>query len=280
MSDEGERLRQVVEAPLRADPGRRFLRSTLGRLLRFPRFVGRRMRVFALGLVIVVLSVTTCSFGVDAASLTAPYGDPVPASADAAIRFAEKGAAAMEALAGTHTIRLAITETEATSALSVGMMLPALMRTMGRIPVEEIRGATDLVALRERLWLEEAAARDSLLSTLPLPYRLMEKLDPRVRTGDVQVRFQESGQVVVAGYVQAWRFRQPMMFVVAPSARSGELELDFVEGRLGRLPAPAFVFDLVGELIARAVLLGREYAEVTELTVAPGELRFLGRVQP
>jgi hypothetical protein len=68
------------------------------------------------------------------------------------------------------------------------------------------------------------------------------------------------------------------MFVVAPSARSGELELDFVQGRLGRVPAPAFVFDLLGAAIARTVLLGREYAEVAELTVGAGTLSFEGRV--
>jgi hypothetical protein len=265
---------------VRGAPGPNLARSVLRRIFRFPRFLGRRLQVFAFGLLIVLLSVTTCSFGVEAADLTAPYGDPIPSSAGDAIRFAEKGATAMQGLAETRTMRLRVSEAEATSALSVGMMLPDLMQTMGRIPVEEIRGATDLEALRERVWREQATLRDSLVATLPLHYRIVERLDPRLRTGDVQVRFRESGEVVVGGYVQAWRFRQPMMFVVAPSARSGELELDFVEGRLGRLPAPAFLFDLLGRVIARTVLLGRDYAEVVELTVGAGELQFVGRVQP
>lgn len=278
MSDDGDLPHELLGLRERAR-GPSLVRSTLGRFLRFPRFLGRRMKVFVFGLLIVVLSVTTCALGVDPASLTASYGDPVPATADAAIRFAEKGASAFERLPESRTMRLTITESEATSALSLGMMLPELMRAMGRIPVEELRGTSDLDVLRERVWQAESAVRDSLLATRPLPYRIIEKLDPRLRTGAVQVRFQESGQVVVGGYVQAWRFRQPLMFVVAPRARSGELDLDFVEGRLGRLPAPAFVFDMLGGLLARAVLLGRDYAEVSELSVGPGELRFVGRIQ-
>lgn len=249
-----------------------------GGVLRFPRLLGGRLKVIAFGLLIVLLSVTTCSFGVDAATLTESYGPPVPASAEAAISFAAKGAAAMEGFAEGNTLRLDVTESEATSALSFGMMLPELVTTLGRIPPEEIRAATDLEALRERVRQEQQAIRDSVLAELPVVARILDKLDPRIRTGDVQIRFQESGQVVVAGFVQAWRFRQPAMFVVAPSARSGELELDFVQGRLGRVPAPAFVFDLLGAAIARTVLLGREYAEVAELTVGAGTLSFEGRV--
>jgi len=248
------------------------------RLPRLPFQLGRRFKAIGLGLVIVLLSVTTCSFGVDPASLTEAYGPPIEVSAEAAIRFAEKGAQAMEGFTAGNALRLAVTEAEVTSALSLGLMLPDLVTTLGRIAPEEIRGATDLLALRERVWAEQQAIRDSVLADLPAPLRILEKLDPRIRTGDVQVRFQEGGQVVVGGFVQAWSFRQPLMFVVAPRAGAGQLELDFVRGRLGRIPAPAFVFDLLGEALARGVLLGRGYAEVSEITVAPGSLVFEGRL--
>lgn len=264
--------------PTRAGLGALLLGGLLGRIRRFPRLLGRRLRVFAFGLLIVVLSVTTCSFGVDPATLTESYGDPVPASAEAAVRFAEKGATALEGISSNNSLRLTVSQSEATSALSLGMMLPQLMMTLGRIPPEDIRSATDLDALRVRVWEEEEAARDSLLAAMPISQRLLAKLDPRIRTGDVQVRFEGNGEVVVAGFVQAWSFRQPAMFVVAPRASSGALELRFVKGRLGRLPAPAFVFDALGQLIARAVLLGRDYAEVSELSVTDGSLTFAGRI--
>jgi len=266
--------------PSRAALGALVVGGALGRLRRIPRLLGRRGRVFGFGVVIAALSVTTCSFGVDSESLVASYGDPVPSSADAAIRFLEKGASALEGVSSQRSVRLTVSQSEATSALSLGMMLPELMMTLGRIPPDEVRSAADLNTLRERIWQEEAAARDSLLSALPMTQRLLAKLDPRIRTGDVQVRFRGNGEVVVAGFVQAWRFRQPTMFVVAPRASSGELELRFVKGRLGRLPAPAFVFNALGGLIARGVLLGRDYAEVSELSVTDGSLTFVGRIRP
>jgi len=254
------------------------LASASRRVFRRPRVRRRRMRALGLGLLIAVLSVTTCSFGLDPATLTESYGPPVPSSAQDAIDFAEKGARAIERFGADNTLRITVTESEATSALSLGLLLPELMTALNQIPPDELKNATDLETLRERVWREQDQARDSLLAGLPLPARLLEKLDPRIRTGDVQVRFQESGEVVVGGFVQAWSFRQPLMFVVAPRARSGELDLDFVKGRLGRLPAPTFLFDPFGDVLARGVLLGREYAEVTDLTVGAGSLTFGGRL--
>lgn len=253
----------------------------LGRVrrhLRLPRLRGRLLRRFAFGLLIVVSSAATCSFGVDPASLTASYGDPVPASTEDAARVLTRGVEALQRAPESGSLRLTVTESEATSALSLGLMMPELMRAADRIPREEIQQAPDLEALRERIWREADAQREEMAGHLSLRQRVLLKLDPRIRTGDVQVRFQDSGEVVVAGYVQAWRFRQPGVVVVAPRASGGELSLDFVSGRLGRLPMPELVFDWLGRLVASAVLLGRDHAEVTEITVGQGTLTFEGRL--
>lgn len=252
--------------------------ATFGRLFRSGPAGTRRLRALALGVVIASLSLVTCSWGVDPASLTAAYGPPVPASTAAAERLLTRSATAVRGLADTRTLRLSISELEATSALSLGMMMPELIRATQRMSPEELRGASDLEDLRERLRREEAVAREAELHNQSFARRLLARLDPQIRTGDVQVRFEASGQIVVAGYVQAWRFRQPAMFVVAPHARSGELSMDFVEGRLGRLPAPEFAFDLLGDLLSSLILLGQDYAEISELTVGDGTLRFVGRL--
>lgn len=276
-----EALRQVrshVKAPSRAGLGAILFGMTIGRLFRFRRRRGRTLRLFGLGLLIAVLSVTTCSFGVDPASLTTSYGPPIPASAEAATRMVAKSAAAMRGMTSGNVLRLTVTESEVTSALSLGMMMPELMRTVDGIPPEELPSGTDLESLRERVWQEERATREAMLEGLTLSQRILMKLDPRLRTGDVQVRFEESGEVVVAGFIQAWSFRQTAMFVVAPSATSGQLELDFVRGRLGRLPAPEFAFDLLGDLIVSVILLGQDYAEISELSVGDGTLTFVGRL--
>ena len=129
-----------------------------------------------------------------------------------------------------------------------------------------------------RVWEEAEAQRREIAARSGWTQRLLLKLDPRIRTGDIQVRFEESGEVVAAGYVQAWRFRLPGLFVVAPSATGGRLTLDFVSGRLGRLPLPEFAFDWVGGMLARGIMLGQGYAEISELSVADGKLTFAARV--
>lgn len=238
----------------------------------------RLLRRFGFGLLIVVLSVTTCSFGVDPSTLTASYGDPVPATTDDAARVLTRSVEAIQGAPESRSVRLVLTEAEATSALSLGMMLPELMAVSERIPREEILEAPDLEALRERIWAEVEAQREEMAEELGFMQRMLLKLDPRIRTGEVQVRFQETGEVVLAGYVQAWRFRQPGIFVLAPHASADELELDFVSGRLGRLPLPESVFDWLGRGLASVILLGREHAEVAELSVGDGTLTFVGRL--
>jgi hypothetical protein len=250
------------------------VRRALQRLL--PR--GRRLRRFGFGLLIVALSVTTCSFGVDPSSLTAEYGEPVTASTGDAARVLTRGVDVLRAAPATGAVRLTMTESEATSALSIGLMIPDLMQAAGRIPEEEIQQAPDLEALRERVWREADLQRREIAERSGPVERILLKLDPRIRTGDIQVRFEASGEVVVAGYVQAWRFRQPGMFVVAPSAQDGALELDFVSGRLGRLPMPELAFDWIGGAVARAILLGQGIAQVSEISVGDGTITLEARV--
>jgi hypothetical protein len=245
-------------------------RGATRRAVKRGRFRRPRMFALALGGVVTLLSITTCSGGVDPSSLTAEYGDPVPASPAEARRFVEKVAAAVQGSAGTRQLRLAVDEAEATSALSLGLMLPELMRAMETMPEEEIRGARTIEEMRERIRRHEEVQhpRRNLVE------KVLDALDPHLRTGDVQVRFTGEGQVVVAGWVQAWRWRQPALIVVAPRARGGELSLDFVKGRLGRLPAPERAFDLLGGMVSSLILLGDEYVELSELSVDRGRMTF------
>jgi len=241
-------------------------------------FTRRLLRRFAWGIAIVVLSFATCSYGVDTANLTAAYGDPVPATSQDAARVLTRGAEALARAPDSRSLRLTLTESEATSALSLGLMLPELMRAADRIAQDEIQEAPDLEALRDRVWEEVDAQRAELAGRLGFAQRILMRLDPQIRTGDVQVRFEASGEVVVAGYVQAWRVKLPGLFVVAPHASAGELSLDFVSGRLGRLPLPELAFDALGRAMASAILLGRDRAQVSEITVGDGTLTFEGRL--
>ena len=247
------------------------------RTTRRPRFTAAFRRL-GLGLLIVVLSVATCSWGVDPSTLTEAWGPRVPASTEDAARALTRGAAVLQTAPQTGSVRFTLTEAEATSALSIGLMLPELMRAADAIPQEEIQRAPDLEALRERIWAEADRQREAWAEQSGWFERVLVKVDPKIRTGDIQVRFEGSGEVVVAGYVQAWAFRLPGLFVVAPHASDGVLELDFVSGRLGRLPLPEFAFDWMAGMAVRAILLGRDYAEISEISVADGSFTFAARV--
>lgn len=246
------------------------LRRRMYRTRRGPRF-RRRLTFFLFGVGIAVLSIATCSSGVDPASLTAEYGPPVPASRSAAERFLQRSAAAAQAAPNAGTLRIEVTESEATSALSLGLMVPELMRAAEGMRQGEMQGYEDLGALREALRARVDAKRD----TLGALGRLFSHLDPQIRSGDVQVRFTGAGEVVVAGDIRAWSFRQPALVVFAPRAADGELELDFRKGRLGRLPAPEFAFDLLGRLVASLLLQAEDYAQIREITVRDGRLTFV-----
>ena len=246
------------------------VRGMFKRLFRLPRFSKRKIAFFGIGLVVLVLSVATCSAGVNLTSLTAEYGEPVPATTEAARRFAERTATAIQNAPANRRFRISISETEATSALSLGLLTPELMQAMEAMPPDEIQQFTDIGELRTAIREREEAARE----TRTFPQKIAGLFDPRLRTGDVQVRFTGQGEIVVAGYVQAWRFQQPVLVVFAPRAASGELELDFVKGQVGRLPAPAPAFDLLGQLAASLILQGRDYAEISRLQVEQGRLTF------
>jgi hypothetical protein len=234
------------------------------------RFSKRKAVLLLIGVVVVVLSVATCSAGVDLESLTAEYGEPAPATTNAARQFIERTTAAVQNASTNRRFRITISEGEATSVLSLGLMTPELMRAMETMSAEEIQQANDIEGLRAILRERDASARENRT----LWQRFAGLFDPRLRTGDVQVQFTGNGEIVVAGYVQAWRWQVPALVVFAPRARSGELELDFVQGKLGRLPAPAGAFNMLGGLVASLLLQGRDYAELSNITVEEGRLTF------
>lgn len=265
------RARSALKGAARFGLGGLALRGILRSRFRLPRIRSRRPGI---GLLIAALSIVTCSAGVNLRTLTAEYGEPVPATTDLAQGFARRTARAIQNASTTRRFRITIPEAEATSALSLGLMIPELMRALDSLPPEALQQATSIEDLRTLL--REHRRRAAGQQTFR--QRVAALFDPQLRTGDVQVRFTGAGEIVVAGYVQAWRWKQPALVVFAPRARTGELELDFVKGRLGRLAAPAWAFDLLGTLVASLILQGREYAEISSITVKPGQLTFEARV--
>jgi hypothetical protein len=105
----------------------------------------------------------------------------------------------------------------------------------------------------------------------------LSDLSLRLAVQEPQVYFKDNGHVVVRGYARVRDFRQPVRVVVAPHASRGELELDFVEGKLGPLPLPESLFDVIGKGLSTIILAGQDYAEIQEITVGEGRLTVRGR---
>ena len=61
------------------------------------------------------------------ASLTAEYGEQVPGTKGAARRFVTRTAAAVQSATASRRFRITVSESEAMSALSLGLIMPELM---------------------------------------------------------------------------------------------------------------------------------------------------------
>jgi hypothetical protein len=243
------------------------------RFIRLPRLRRGRLIVLLIGLVVLALSVTQCSDGATLDTMLADYGPEVPVSQDAAKSFIGKVGTALQSSTSTRRVRLSITEREATSALAIGMQISEALQVLQTMTPEEVERAQETGRMEELLETRMAENPDLTWSE-----RLRSALNPKLTLKDAQVRFTDSGQIVAAGYLQAWRWRQPALLVVSPRAASGELELDFVEGRLGRIPAPEWAFDRMGAMLSSMILMGQDYAEIEHLAVTDGRLVFAGSV--
>lgn len=224
----------------------------------------------------VLLSVAACSVGVDSSDYLAEYGDPEPVSDEAARDLVARGASKLQALAEDGTLRVTVNEIEARSVLAVGLRLDELARMMRSISPERVRQSTGIEDVLD-VFAERVAAGGGGMNPRTLRDRVVSILDPHVE--DPQVRFSGSGQVLVAGSVAFWRFRQPALLVVVPSVDDGVVHLEFAKARLGRLPAPRWLFNRLGSSLASTFLLGRDYGEITEIQVSEGELSVVGKIE-
>jgi hypothetical protein len=203
-------------------------------------------------------------------------GPPVATSQAAARQFVTKITEAGQSGAKTGQITLTLTQEEVTSFIQIGAeMAEQLQQAKNLENLEDLAEVQDLEGLEgiEDLeqWQELARRREGLPS-IRLP-----DLSLRLGIQEPEVRFSADGQIIVRGYGQLRNIRQPLRVVVAPRAEDGELVLDFVEGNLGPVPLPEPLFDLIGEGLTRVILLGQEWAEITQIDVSAGVLTVSGR---
>jgi hypothetical protein len=202
-------------------------------------------------------------------------GPPVAVSSQAAASFAGKVLAGASGLTG-GTLSFSITQEEATSALAYATSLSAV--TQGLPPLESLPGFEGMdpqdlpeeLRQLEGLGLAPSAAGSDGPGLLP---------DLRLLLVEPQVYFKADGRLILRGVLRIWRSRLPLRVVLAPHAADGELEFDFVEGQISRLPMPVFLFDPLGRLLASTLLAGQDFAEISHLQVSEGRLDFSGTLR-
>jgi len=198
-------------------------------------------------------------------------GPPPPTTAASAGRFLQKLSTAGEGAANTGRFTLTVTDEEVTSFLNVGTLL---RRQLGDLPLQDLDQIQDIPEL-EGMDLERW--RELLGQSDRLPDLGDDGLRLRLTIQEPQVHFRSNGSMIVRGEARFLIVSLPVRVVTAPRASQGELVLDFVEGQLGPVPMPEILFDYLGKGLARALLAGREVAEITEIRVTDGIVTLSGR---
>jgi hypothetical protein len=149
-----------------------------------------------------------------------------------------------------------------------------LHRQLGDLPIQDLDQLQDIPELEG---IDLGRYRDLLGEGGRMPVLGEDGLRLRLTIQEPQVYFLSSGSMLVRGEARFLVLSLPVRVVTAPRASQGELVLDFVEGQLGPVPMPEILFDYIGKGLARALLAGREVAEITEIRVTDGVLTISGR---
>ena len=197
-------------------------------------------------------------------------GRAPPTSAASARLFAQKAVKAGEVAAETGRFELSVTDVEVTSFLNVGSLLLGQFQTLSNEDLEQLEAIPELEGV------EIGELQDLLEQRERLPGARNGRLRLRLTIEDPAVHFRGTGEVIVRGSARFLILRVPVRVVTAPRASEGELVLDFVEGQMGRAPMPELVFDLVGRGLSSALLMGQEYARISEISVGDGTLTVRG----
>lgn len=230
---------------------------------------GRQGRCM-LAAVIMLVFLAGCGGSDDLLGANMPDDGPPPATAPAsAKRLLEKVTVAGEAAAETGWFSLTATEGEVTSYLQIVSLLRWQLTDLGDGGLQEIEAVLPL----------EGSDLDRFRELLE--YR--EQLDPvvdrwlRLPVREPEAYFLANGEVVVRGRVRLILADVPFRVVTAPRVSEGRLALDFTEGQIGPLPIPEASFDYLDRELDQLILIGEEYAEVTEIEVTEGWITVSGR---
>lgn len=223
-------------------------------------------------LTVLVLLVSACQMPSFLQSELPEDGPAVAVSQGAALRFIEKLRSAGEQAAQSQRVSLSVTQEEVTSFLSIGSQLSEQLEAM------QIQSMAQLEQLQDSPELAQFEGLEDWIGLLRggegVPNLSLSELGLSIQ--EPQVRFRGNGQMFISGYAQALGQRQGLRLVLAPRAAGGELVLDFVEGTLGPIPVPELIIDQIGLVLAKLILAGQDFVEISQIRVEEGRLTVSG----
>jgi hypothetical protein len=197
-------------------------------------------------------------------------GPPPPISRAAALSLVRKTITAGENALNTQTFTLTLTDSEVTSFLSIREQLSSELESLDLTQIGQLEGLEGLDAANidigawNELLGQGAAARGGL-----------PRLRPRL--GASQVTFRDDGAIIARSTIMFLRWEIPVRLVTAPRASQGELVFEFIEGQIGQVKLPEPVFNLLTRGLAEVLLMGQDYAQITEIRVSSGVFTISGR---
>jgi hypothetical protein len=224
-----------------------------------------------------VLVMAGCSNGAVLGNGQAADEPVVETSREAARSFVQKAVVAGRQGSGGDEVTLNVTQEEVSSFLDFASQVARQAAAQG---VERL---SDLERMDPQDLPEDARDLPALLAALraegDVPDVRLPDLRFWSRIYDPRVRFTAEGQMVLTGRVDLLGFRQPVRIVAVPRPEGDRILLTFVEGSIGRVPVPAWLAEQVVANVDALLLLGQDYADISDVTVTEGQMSVTGRLE-
>jgi hypothetical protein len=201
----------------------------------------------------------------------------VETSPEAARSFVEKVIVAGRQGSDGDEVTLTVSQEEVSSFLDLASQVARVAAARG------VDSLSDLERMDPGQLPEDARDLPALLAALRAEGYVTDVQLPDLefwsRIHDPRVRFTAGGQVVVAGIVDLLGFRQPVRIVAVPRPEGDRVFLSFVEGHIGPVPVPIWLADQLVTNMDALLLLGQDYADVSDVTVTEGQMSVTGRLE-
>ncbi len=224
-----------------------------------------------------VLVMAGCGSGTASGNGDSVDEEAVQTSPEAARSFVEKVVATGQEGADGSAVTLTVTEEEVSSFLDLASKVAREAAAQGADSLSDLErmdpdtlpeGAEELPQLLRELRTEG-----------DVPDVQLPNLEIWSRIAVPRVHFAGNGQIVVAGLVDILGFPQQVRIVAVPRTEGDKVLLTFVEGRIGRLPMPTWLANQLITNVDDLVVLGQDYAGISDVVVTEGEMTVTGRLE-